>query len=492
MTVPIPGRKNRCYDLVAIGGGSAGLVASLAAAGVGARVALIEADRTGGECLYTGCVPSKSLIAAAKRAHDMRTADRVGLEPVEPRVDSRRLMERIRSVIERVGERDSPAYLRAHGVEVIQGFASFTRPGRIAVDGRELRYRAAIIATGARPVDSGIAGIQPGDHLTNETVFELDELPARLAVLGDGPTAVELGQAFARLGSKVTLLAPSSGLLPNEEDEAGCLIAERLRSEGIDVHEGAIVARAEPGSNASGMLFLQTNGGESPLPYDRLLVAVGKRPYAEGLGLEQVGVALAGDGAVKVNAYLKTTGARIYAAGDVVGKLLLTHVAAYHGLVATANALFHARRRIDHSAIPWATFSDPEVARVGLTQEQARERLGEEPLVFRHDYSQSDRALAAGEMQGFAKLVADRRGRLLGATIVAASAGESIAEVARLVRDGGRVADLSKMVHAYPTFTEGPARAADQWWQMKLFTPRMRRYLRPLLAVLRSIERPRR
>ena len=481
------GDVKRTWDLVVLGGGSAGLVASLTAAGLGARVALIEADRPGGDCLYTGCVPSKSLIASARLAHDIRHAGGLGLEPFEPRFDFARVMERIGSVIDAAGEHDSPEYLGSQGVEVVQGHGRFAAPGVVSVDGRELRFRAALIATGSRPAVPPIAGIDSADVLTNETVFELRELPQRLAVLGGGPVGVELAQAFGRLGSRVELVEMAGELLPREDPEASRLIALQLADEGVQVHTQTR-ATGVPGPCR---LSAEGPAGTIELGFDRLLVAAGRRPVVDDLGLDTVGVETTAEGWIRVDRFLRTTGDRIFAAGDAVGELFFTHVAGYHALVAMANALFRARRKVDHSAIPSVTFTDPEVARVGLTEQQARERLGHEPLVFRHDYARSDRALTASATQGFAKLIADRRGRLVGATVVGEAAGESIAEVARLVRDGGKVAELSQTVHAYPTFTEAPARAADDWWRHKYLNPRGRRRLRPLLALLRALDRPR-
>jgi pyruvate/2-oxoglutarate dehydrogenase complex dihydrolipoamide dehydrogenase (E3) component len=277
-------------------------------------------------------------------------------------------------------------------------------------------------------------------------------------------------------------------LLPREEPEAGRLVADTLGAEGVDVHCGARAERVDGGAGGSGALVLA--GGER-VEFDRLLVAAGRTSQVDGLGLETVGVELTAAGAVRVDDGLRTTGDRIWAAGDVTGQLLFTHVAALHALTATANALFRARRRIDHATVPWVTFTDPEVARVGLTEGEARERLGGEPLVLRYDYAHSDRALAMGEAHGFAKLVSDRRGRLLGATVVAAAAGESIAEVARLVGERRTAAALSQQVHAYPTLAEGPARAADEWWAHRYLNPRGRRRLRPLLGLLRAVDHPR-
>jgi pyruvate/2-oxoglutarate dehydrogenase complex dihydrolipoamide dehydrogenase (E3) component len=478
---------DRRYDLVVLGGGTAGLIASLYAARVGARVALVEqAEQPGGDCLFTGCVPSKSLIASARLAHEMRTADRVGLEPVEPRIDFPRVMERIQGVIRQAGLPDTAERLEAQGVQVIRAFGRFSRPGVVDAGGRELRFRAAIIATGSRPALPPIAGLAEAEPLTAETVWDLRELPPRLVVLGGGASGCELGQAFARLGSTVQIVEAAPVLLPREDAEAGRLVAEVLAGEGVGVNLGAPAARVEPAAGGGGVLV----AGDRRIEYDRLLVALGRRAAGDGIGLENVGIQVDERGFVKADTRLRTTGDHIWAAGDAVGRMYFTHVAGHQGLTAMANALFRARRSFDYAAVPRVTFTDPEVASIGLPEAEARERLGRDPLVLRHDYAESDRALTAGRARGFAKLVTGRRGRLLGATLVAPAAGESIADVAALVRRGGTAAELSQAIHAYPTYTEGPARAAEGWWTERYLNPRGRRLLRPLLALLRAIDRP--
>ena len=477
---------NGRYDLVVLGGGTAGLIASLYAARVGARVVLVEqAEQPGGDCLFTGCVPSKSLIASARRAHDMRTAGALGIEPSEPSIDFARVMQRLDDVIARAGVRDTAEHLESEGVEVVRASGRFARPGAVVAGDRELRYRAAIIATGSRPALPPIPGLEGAEVLTNETVFELRELPPWLTVLGGGPVGCELAQAFARLGSRIEIVEAASTLLPAEDDEAGRFIADTLAGEGVSVQLGAPVTGVEPTAAGGGELVL----GERRIEYERLLVALGRRPGSDRIGLQNVGVERDAAGFVKVDARLRTTGDRIWAAGDAVGRMYFTHVAGHQGLTAMANALFRARRSFDYSAVPRVTFTDPEVASIGMSEAQARERLGRDPLVLRHDYAESDRALTAGTARGFAKLVTGRRGRLLGATVVAPAAGDQIAELAALVRHGGTAADLSQAIHAYPTYTEGPARAAEQWWSRRVLNPRGRRLLRPLLATLRTLDR---
>jgi len=401
------------YDLVVVGGGTGGPVSSLIAAGVGARLALIERDRTGGDCLWTGCVPSKSLLAAAGLAHRIRHADAVGLTPSEPKIDYARVMDHVHDTIRTIQPHDSPQRLRAAGVEVIPANARFTGPGRIRVDGRELRWRAAIIATGSSPLTPPILGLAASEPLNTDTVWDLRELPRRLVVLGGGPIGCELGQAFARLGSHVTIVEQAQRLLLNEEPRAGELIAARLTAEGIDVRVGSQAIEVRPRADGAHELSLDDSAAADAIVLDRILVATGRAPRTEHLGLDSVGVNVDERGAVIVDRRLRSSARGIYAVGDLTGQLPFTHVAAHHARVATPNALFHARGEISHT-LPWVTFTDPEVARVGLTEAQARQRWGDRAIVTESDYETLDRAITTGEAYGFAKLVADPRRRLVG------------------------------------------------------------------------------
>jgi len=470
------------FDLVVLGGGTAGLVSSMIAAGAGARVALIERERTGGDCLWTGCVPSKSLIAAAGLAHRMRHADAVGLEPAEPQIDFARVMEHVSRAIATIAPHDSPERLRAAGVEVIEAHGRFVAPGRIEVAGRTLRWRTALIATGSRPVVPPLDGLAQVGPLTTDTVWSLRELPPRLVVLGGGPIGCELAQAFARLGSRVTLVEIAERLLAGEEPRASALIAERLRGEGIDLRLGTRGAAVRPGE-------LLLDGGAT-VSFDRILVAAGRAPRTHDLGLDSAGVGADERGYVVTDDRLRTSGRGIYAAGDVTGRPAFTHVAGHHARIAASNALFHTRSRVAPT-IPWVTFTDPEVARVGLSEAQARERWGSRAQIAQFDYARSDRAITAGQAYGFAKLVADPRGRLVGATVAAPSAGETIAELNVWVTQRAKIEVVSRTVHAYPTLAEGPARAADEHVAARYGSPRMRAAARPLLAILRAVERPR-
>lgn len=466
------------HDLVILGGGTAGLVAAFGAAGIGARVALIERARTGGDCLWTGCVPSKSLIAAADLAQRMRDGGRLGIEAVEPEVNFPAVMAHVRAAQQTIAPHDSVERLQEAGVEVIAAEGRFLTPGRIEAGGRELRYRSALVATGSAPALPPVPGLEQAEPLTSDTIWGLDRLPERLAVLGGGPVGCELAQAFARLGSKVTLVEAVDRLLGKEEPEAGDLVAARLRAEGVDVRLATQAERVEPGR-----LVLPDGGIE----FDAILVATGRRPNTRGMGLATVGVETGDGGAVVVDDRMRTSARGIFAAGDVTGALPFTHVAAEHARHVVPNALFKARARVSYDAVPWVTFTDPEVARVGMSEAQARERLGD-VVVRRLDYARLDRAITAAETEGFAKLVADRRGRLVGATITAAHAGEAIGELAAWIRAGAKLGDVSRAVHAYPTLAEGPARAADEHLREKYFNPRVRAAARPVLVALRLLD----
>jgi pyruvate/2-oxoglutarate dehydrogenase complex dihydrolipoamide dehydrogenase (E3) component len=476
------------YDLVVLGGGTGGLVSSLIAAGVGARVALIERNRTGGDCLWTGCVPSKSLIAAAGLAHRMRHADAVGLTPVEPEIDVTRLMDHVWGAIRTIEPQDSPERLRAAGVEVIQADGRFTGPGTIVAGERQLRFRAAIIATGSEPAVPPIPDVLDADPLTTNTLWDMRELPDRLVVLGGGPIGCELGQAFARLGSRVTLVEMLDRLLPREDPRASALIASRLNEDGVDVRAGRRASEVRAASEGGYELVLDGASRPETVAFDRILVATGRSPRTDGLGLDTVGVRVDESGAVVVAPYLRTSTRGIFAVGDVTGLLPFTHVAAHHARIATPNALFHTRAKTSDT-LPWVTFTDPEVGRVGLTQAEARELWGDHVVIAESEYATLDRAITAGEAYGFAKLVADPRGRLVGATVAAPGAGEAIAELTAWVSRREKIDAVSRTVHAYPTLAEGPARAADDYLAARYSSPRVRALTRPLLAALRMLER---
>jgi pyruvate/2-oxoglutarate dehydrogenase complex dihydrolipoamide dehydrogenase (E3) component len=477
------------FDLVVVGGGTGGLVSALVAAGLGARVALVEADRLGGDCLWTGCVPSKSLLAAADLAHRIRHADDVGLVPSEPLIEFTRVMDHVRRTQQAIEPHDSPARLERAGITVVSGHGRFSEPGVIDAGDRRLRYRKAIIASGSRPLLPRIADLAEVNPLTSDSVWQLTSLPRSLAILGGGAVGCELALAFSRLGSQVSLIELDEHLLPREEPRAGRLVADRLAAEGV-----AVLCRTEvrsvTGSESGGELEVQPSGAAPAIAFDRLLVAVGRSPRTEKLGLEQVGARTDASGFVLVDGRLRTTAAHVYAVGDVTGAMAFTHVAAYQARVAAVNALFGARRKVDYAAVPRVAFTDPEVAAVGLTQAEAASRW-QRPKVVSFEYEELDRAIIDGQPYGFVTLVGDRRGRLVGATIAAPGGSEAIAELAAWIGVGAKIDRVSQSVHAYPTLSEGPSRGANAYVRERYARPGVRLASRAALRILNRVDRAR-
>jgi pyruvate/2-oxoglutarate dehydrogenase complex dihydrolipoamide dehydrogenase (E3) component len=478
-------RGSDLADLAIVGGGTAGIIAAKTAGSLGARVVLVERDRTGGDCLWTGCVPSKALIAAAHTAQNMRIAGRFGITPVEPQVDFAAVMAHVRRAIARIEPVDSPAALSEAGAEVIAGTAVFTGPDELDVDGRSLRFGHALIATGSTPALPPVPGLAEAEPLTSDTVWDLTELPARLAVLGGGPIGCELGQAFARLGAEVTVIEATERLVPKEEPQAGIALSAALSADGIRVLTSTTVTKAAQHADEV-RLDLTGRDGTSVLDVDRVLVATGRRPRTTGLGLDEAGVRLDERGYVVVDAKLRTSNRRVYAGGDVTGALPFTHVAGTHGSIAATNALLVPTRRIDHERIPWVTFTDPEIAHVGLTEDQARQRFGDTVRVRLLRFEHVDRAIVEDDFDGFTHVVLDGKGRALGATIVAPRAGEMIAELTVLVARRGRLRDLASVVHPYPAWSDGVWNAAVAESNAALQTPAMRRVTGAVLRLRRA------
>ncbi|HEX6448826.1 MAG TPA: FAD-dependent oxidoreductase [Trebonia sp.] len=471
------------YDLVVIGGGSAGLTGARLAARLGAQTLLAESGRLGGDCLWTGCVPSKSLLHVAAQMRAARDAGRYGMVIEEGPADLGAAMASVRQAIGAIEPHDSARELAAAGVEVAAGRARFTGPRTLDVAGRAVGFRYALIATGSTPALPSVAGIasaRDGEPLTTDSIWDLEKLPGRLVVIGGGSAGCELGQAFTRLGSQVTITEAADRLLPQEEERASELLRDRLAGEGVTVLTGTPAERVENG-------VLHVGGRE--IAYDRLLVATGRAPRTTGLGLDKAGVAVDGAGYVTVDGRLRTTHPRVYAAGDVTRAQSFTHLAGVQAAAAVLNALLGARRRVNYAAIPWVTFTDPEVARVGLTYEEARRRYGERSRerTLGHDYV--DRAVAEDRAEGFTRLVFGPRGRLAGATVVAPRAGETIAELAGAVRTGGTARDLAATVHPYPTYADGPWMAALAEVDRQLTTPRARRLISVVTGARRTIWR---
>lgn len=464
------------WDLLVVGGGTAGIVGAKTAARLGARVLLVERERTGGDCLWTGCVPSKALLAAAGVAASARTAHRFGIGVAEVSVDFAKVMDHVRATIQHIAPIDSVEALEQASVSVRTATARFTGPDSAEIDGTPLRFRQALVATGASPAVPPIPGLSEVDHLTSDTVWGLNELPAELVVLGGGSIGCELGQAFARLGSKVALVEGAPRILPREDPLAAAELARALVDDGADIHTGSGVAKVEPTAPGCGVLHLESG---QQVPFSCLLVAVGRAPRTRDVGLDAAGVEVDGRGFVVVDDLLRTTNPRIWAAGDLTGHPQFTHTASVHASLAASNAILGVRRKVDLTAVPRVTFTDPEVAAVGL--ETDRVAPGLRTIDWSH--SHVDRAVAEGEFGGFARLVIDKRGHVLGATVVGPRAGETLGELTLAITRGLTTRDLAGVTHAYPTYNDGPWNAAISDVQDQLARPAIQRALGALSRV---------
>ena len=441
-------------DLLVIGGGTAGIVAAKTAARFGADVLLVERDRMGGDCLWTGCVPSKSLIAAADAATRARSSAELGVRASEVAVDFAAVMRHVHAAISTIEPEDSPEALHAVGARVTLGSAHFLGPREAEVNGERIRFRQAIIATGSAPVLPGIEGLDRVDALTSETVWDIDDLPSRLLVLGGGAIGCELAQAFARLGSHVTLVQRNARLLPKEDEAASAIVAEALRADGVDVLTGTELESITAATGGGGTAALSTGDA---VRFDRILVALGRSPRVDDLDVAAAGVRLDDRGYVEVNDALRSSNRRIWAAGDVTGLPAFTHLAGGGGSTAATNAVLGLRRRIDRDAVPRVTFTHPEVAAVGVLPDDAAAHTC---TVSEVQHAHTDRAIAEGETVGFTRLVIDRRGRVRGATIVGPRAGESIGEACLAVSAGLRTSAISSATHPYPTYSDALWNAA--------------------------------
>ena len=436
------------WDLLVLGGGTAGLVAAKTAASFGADVLMVERDRIGGDCLWTGCVPSKALLAAAHAATDARAAVRFGVRISEVDIDFAAVMRHVHATIRAIEPADSPAAMRDAGVHLAHGVARLAGRDLALVGGEPVRFRQALIATGSAPIVPSIPGLEAAGPLTNETVFGLAELPRRLLVIGGGSIGCELGQAFARVGSVVSIVEADHRLLPHEDPDAAALVAAALARDGVDVRVGATLSTVHAGAGA----WRAELGDGARIDVDAVLVAVGRRPRTAELGLDAAGVSVDRDGFIGVDERLVTSNPRIWAAGDVTRESHFTHTAGVAGTLVAGNAILGLRRPFDRATTPRVTFTQPEVAAFGVGLEQAlRRRL----TVVTTPHAELDRAVAEDRTAGFSRLVFDRRGRVVGATIVGPRAGESLAEPVLAARHGLHARDLAAAIHAYPTYSDG-------------------------------------
>lgn len=452
------------YNLAVIGAGSGGLVSAYIAALVKSKVALIEKGKMGGDCLNTGCVPSKTLIKSAKVAHLVGEAKRFGVYAERPSVNFLEIMERVRSVIKQIEPNDSVERYEKLGVNCLSGSAKFVSPWELEVGEKKISAKNIIVATGARPFLPPIEGLQEIDYLTSENIWNLNELPKRLLVLGGGAIGCELSQAFQRLGSQVTIVERADQLLAKEDSEVGELLLKIFKSEGMQVHLGS-TAKSFSNENGKKVLTYETKGQLGHIEFDQVLVALGRKANTKGLGLEDLGVRLRPDGTIETNEYLETNFPHIFSCGDATGPFQLTQAASHQAWYASVNALFGAFKKFktDYRILPYSIYTDPEVARVGANEREALEE-GLDYEVTTYEFSESDRALADGRSEGFIKVLTEKgKDKILGATIIGERASETLLEHVSAMKHGKGLQSILGTVHAYPTIGEANKFLAGNW-----------------------------
>lgn len=447
-------------DICVIGGGSGGLTVAAAAAAFGVPVVLIEGGKMGGDCLNYGCVPSKAMIAAGKAADTMRHAAKFGIRSVEPDVNFGKVHEHVHSVIAAIAPNDSVERFTALGVKVIEDHARFAGPATVVAGDYEINARRFVIATGSSPFIPPIPGLDEVPYLTNETLFDQTRKPVHLIIIGGGPIGMEMAQAFRRLGSEVTVIEGERAL-GKDDPELAEIVLERVRADGVMIREGAKVTGVEKKNQSSVIVSFETDDGTDDVRGTHVLVATGRSVNVDGLELDKAEVDYDRHG-IKVDNALRTSNRRIYAIGDVTGGLQFTHVAGYHAGLVLQSILFRVPGKENRGIIPWATYTDPELAQVGLTEKQARERH-RDIRVFRWPYAENDRAQAERKTTGLLKLVTDKKGRVLGAAIVGAGAGEIINIFALAIARKMTASDIRGYIPPYPTMSEIGKRAATAY-----------------------------
>lgn len=434
------------YDVVVIGAGSGGITAAVTAAGFGKKVLLIDKNKPGGECTWSGCVPSKALIHEAKKVHTIRSAVK------EYSYDSKNALDHVHAVRETIYSHETPEALSKSGIEYLQGEASFKDSKTVVVGGRDVIGKKYIISTGSAPFIPPIEGLDSVPYLTNESIFELERLPKSLIILGGGPIGIELAQAISRLGTEVQLVEMMPVLIFREEKDFSSAIQGRLAEEGVKLHLGA---KANYISRSEDKITLQfeRDGEAQTIEANGLLVAIGRTPNLQGLGLENAGIKYNRKG-IEVNSRLQTSAPQIYAIGDVVGPYQFSHMANVQGILATQNAILPFKRKINYDHVAWVTFTEPEIARAGKTEAEARETHGDSIRIYDYDFNQLDRAMTGGQTIEKIKVILDKKGKVLGVSILADRAGELIGEAQLLKTRGLNFAKLGSVIHPYPTYSE--------------------------------------
>ncbi len=475
---PTPDGK---YNLVVIGAGTAGLVAAAGSAGIGAKVALIERDLLGGDCLNVGCVPSKAVIASAHAAASARNTERFGVHvPDGVTVDFAGAMERMRKLRSDISPHDSAERFKGLGIDVFLGSAKFTGPDTIEVNGQELKFAKAVVATGARASAPPIDGLDGVEYLTNETLFSLTELPKRFGIVGAGPIGAEMAQTFGRFGSEVTLFTGRNGMLPKEDPEAGDLVAAELERDGVNIKEFG--SNLSVSKNDDGTISMRNKGDDSEeaIIVDKLLIAVGRAPNVNGLGLEDAGIEFDTRTGVQVDDMLRTTNKNVFAAGDVCSTFKFTHAADFMARNVIRNALFGGKAKTSDLVIPWATYTTPEVAHVGPTWDDLEKRKDELDM-YRVDMSSVDRAILEGETEGFVKIYAEKgKDTIVASTIVSKNAGDLISQVSQAMVAGVGLGKIGSTISPYPTQGEAIRKAGDLYAKTRL-TPFVAKMLKKWL-----------
>ncbi len=462
-------------DICIIGAGSGGLSVAAGAVQMGADVVLIEKHKMGGDCLNTGCVPSKALLAAGKRAEAMRSGAPYGIKPVEPEIDFAAANAHVKNVIKGIEPHDSVERFEELGVNVIQAAAKFTSPNEVEAGGKRIQAKKFVIATGSRAAVPPIPGIEETDYLTNEEIFDNTVCPEHLIVVGAGPIGLEMAEAHKRLGAKVTVLEKFQAM-PKDDPELTKIVLDSLREEGIDIREGVDIENV---AGKTGDITIKLAGGEE-IKGSHLLIAAGRAPNVDNIGLDVAGIKYSNRG-IEVDARLRTSNKRIFAIGDVKGGLMFTHVAGYDAGIIIQNILFKLPAKANYAAVPWVTYTDPELAQVGLTEAQAKEKFGDSIKAVTWEYAENDRARAELLTKGLIKVVVDKKGKILGAGIVGASAGELIQTWQLALTKGFKMRDMTGMISAYPTLAEIGKRAAGSFFTPALYSERTRKIVKFLL-----------
>lgn len=455
------------YNLVVVGGGTAGLVSAAGAAGLGAKVALIERDLLGGDCLNVGCVPSKGLIGAGRALAAIQQAREFGVRVEEPELDFAEMINRMRRIRASISHHDSAQRFQSLGVDVYLGEGTFVDPRTIAVGNTRLQFSKAVLATGARASLPEIPGLESVQPLTNESLFSLTELPKRLVVLGGGPIGTEMAQCFALFGSQVTLIEKAEHILSREDSAAAQVVQKRLQKDGVKLLLNAKVTSCEQNENEK-IVHVSAGGTEQAISADQILVSIGRRPNVDGIGLENAEISYDVLQGVFVNEKLQTSNPRVYAAGDICSKYKFTHAADFMARTVLRNALFLGRSKVSSLVIPWCTYTNPELAQVGLTEKQLQS-MGESFETYEQQFAAVDRAMLSGETEGFVKLhVKKGTDKILGGTIVGAHAGEMISTVCLAMTHGIGLGKIASTIHPYPTLAEAVRKVGDQYNRTRL------------------------